>query len=353
MTTIVARQPASNRDIRHLPLSQGIVFGESAPSPRLDKTVSPQSRISVISLFAGCGGMDLGFIGGFEFLGTKYSKTAFDIIWANEINKAACATYRKNIGDHIIKGDIWDVLDNLPKYADVLIGGFPCQDISINNGKGAGVDGKRSGLYRAMVEAVARVKPKMFVAENVKGLLMRHNKSSLQRVLADFRALGYKVAEPRVYLAADYGVPQTRERVFIVGTRSDISGNFAPPRPISQKHISAKQAISDLETLEATPEFNHIWSLAQKSAEQGNRRLVAEKPGYTIRAECHGNIQFHYSLPRRISMREAARLQSFPDNFLFASKLRETERQVGNAVPPVMAWHMAQSIQAFLKGAEE
>ena len=356
MTTIVARQPAINRDILLFPSSQNIVR-EAAPAmdvvSRLEKTEPQQNRISVISLFAGCGGMDLGFIGGFEFLGTKYEKTAFDIIWANEINEAACATYRKNIGDHIIKGDIWNVLGKLPDYADVIIGGFPCQDISINNGKGAGIDGKRSGLYRAMVEAVARVSPKMFVAENVKGLLMRHNKKSLQQVLTDFRAIGYNVAEPRVYLAADYGVPQIRERVFIVGTRSDILGQFIPPSPTCRKHISAEQAISDLETLEATPEFNHIWSLAKKSAEQGNRRLIAEKPGYTIRAECHGNIQFHYTLSRRISMREAARLQSFPDNFLFTSKLRETERQVGNAVPPVMAWHIAQSIQAFLKGTAE
>jgi DNA (cytosine-5)-methyltransferase 1 len=345
--TIMARQSPINHGVLWAPSSQNISFDIS----RLDKTEPPQNRISVISLFAGCGGMDLGFIGGFEFLGAQYKKTAFDIIWANEISEAACATYRKNIGNHIVVGDIWKALNDIPGYADVVIGGFPCQDISINNGKGAGVDGERSGLYRAMVEVVSRVKPKVFVAENVKGLLMRHNEKSLQQVLADFRTIGYNVAEPRVYLAADYGVPQMRERVFIVGIRSDISREFVPPSPVCQRHISAKQAISDLETLAASPEFNHIWSLARKSAEQGNRRLVAEKPGHTIRAECHGNIQFHYSLPRRISMREAARIQSFPDSFLFASKLRETERQVGNAVPPVMAWYIAQSIQEFLKCA--
>src|SRR5690606_27036362 len=133
-----------------------------------------RSTFSVVSLFSGCGGMDLGFMGGFEFLGKKFSKLPFEIVWANEINSAACRTYRRNIGAHIHEGDIWSMFDRLPASADVVIGGFPCQDISVN-GKGAGLNGKRSSLYRAMVEVVARVKPKVFVAENVKGLLMKHH----------------------------------------------------------------------------------------------------------------------------------------------------------------------------------
>lgn len=88
------------------------------------------------------------------------------------------------------------------------------------------------------------------------------------------------------------------------------------------------------------------------SGDQGNRRMVENRPGYTIRAECHGNIQFHYKLSRRLSMREAARIQSFPDSFTFPCGIRETERQIGNAVPPVLAWHIAQRIQALLEGAE-
>jgi DNA (cytosine-5)-methyltransferase 1 len=122
------------------------------------------------------------------------------------------------------------------------------------------------------------------------------------------------------------------------------------PPPSCERRITAKEAIGDLETFPFNEQFSHIWSYANKSTEQGNRRLVADRPGYTIRAECHGNIQFHYSLPRRISMREAARIQSFPDTFLFQSKLRETERQIGNAVPPVLAWHIANAAQNAITG---
>ncbi|MDR1095457.1 MAG: DNA cytosine methyltransferase [Spirochaetaceae bacterium] len=306
-----------------------------------------QKPITVVSLFSGCGGMDLGFVGGFEFLGKKYKKTDFNIIWANEINAAACSTYRKNIGGHIIEGDIRETIGALPAAANVVIGGFPCQDISIN-GKMKGINGKRSGLYTFLVEAVKKIQPKMFIAENVKGLLLKTNAASLQKILEDFNALKYNVTY-QLYHAADYGVPQTRERVFIVGTRED-TAPFAPPPPSREKYITAKEAIGDLETLPPDDQFSHIWSYANKSTEQGNRRLVADRPGYTIRAECHGNIQFHYSLPRRISMREAARIQSFPDTFLFQSKLRETERQIGNAVPPVLAWHIANAAQNAIAG---
>lgn len=311
---------------------------------------SKKQKITAVSLFSGCGGMDLGFRGGFTFLGKRYKKTPFNIVWANDINGAACRTYRKNIGNHIIEGDIWLAIKDMPSDVDIVIGGFPCQDISVN-GKGAGVDGKRSGLYRALVDAVSKIRPKIFVAENVKGLLMQHNADSLRRILLDFRALGYDVSY-HLYNAADYGVPQTRERVFIVGTRPDIK-KFTPPSRVCINHISAKEAIGDLESLSADDSFNHVWSLAKKSTEQGNRRLKAERPGYTIRAECHGNIQFHYTLRRRISMREAARFQSFPDSFSFDAKLRETERLVGNAVPPVLAWHIAKAVQAVLVDGEK
>ena len=311
------------------------------------RSSSPRTEFEVVSMFSGCGGMDLGFVGGFEVFGRKYDRLPFRIIWANDRNPAACRTYRRNLGEPIHHGDVWQLLNTMPSRADVLIGGFPCQDISVN-GKRAGVDGKRTGLYRAMVQAIDRTRPKVFVAENVKGLLMKDS-DAMGRLLADFCELGYSVSY-KLYLAADYGIPQTRERIFIVGTSTGAKP-FIPPAPERTKEtwMTAKEAIGDLEKVEECPDINHIWSRADKSPEQGNRRLAADRPGYTIRAECHGNIQYHYNLDRRISMREAARFQSFPDSFIFDAKLRETERQVGNAVPPMLGWYVAKAVLNCLR----
>ena len=303
-------------------------------------------KYTVVSMFSGCGGMDLGFTGGFEIFGRRYGSLPFEIVWANDISPEACKTYEWNLKHKIHRGDIWGLMESMPKKADVIIGGFPCQDISVN-GKRAGINGARSGLYRAMVEAIRRLKPKVFVAENVKALL-RHEEW-LQQVLSDFRGLGYEVS-CELYRAADYGVPQTRERVMFIGTANGVKA-FSPPPPErnASTWMTAREAIGDLENLDEAPHINHIWSRANISPEQGNRRLRYDRPGYTIRAECHGNIQFHYRHPRRVSMREAARIQSFPDKFLFTCGIREIERQVGNAVPPVLAWHVANAVTACLR----
>lgn len=302
---------------------------------------------TVVSMFSGCGGMDLGFVGGFTANGKKYAKRPFDIVWANDLNVAACSTYEHNLKHKIRVGSVWDHIDALPEYADLVIGGFPCQDLSVN-GKRQGLAGERSSLYRAMIEGIKKTRPKVFVAENVKGLLFDYNKEALRTVICDFEALGYEVHFD-LYRAADYGVPQNRERVFIVGVWGGNAEFVVPPPPLKKASwISAKEAISDLACLEEDASINHIWSKANKSPEQGSRRLSPDRPATTIRAECHGNIQFHYDLNRRISMREASRFQSFPDDFIYQAKLRETERMIGNAVPPVLAWHLAKSIKATL-----
>ena len=302
-----------------------------------------QARYSVVSMFSGCGGMDLGFMGGFRIFGKRYPNLPFEVVWANDLNEAACRSYKRNIGDHIHCGDIWGLIDTMPNQADVLIGGFPCQDISIN-GKERGVNGTRSGLYRAMVHAIERLKPKIFVAENVRALLMASRRDSLEQVIRDFSGLGYNLSV-ELYKAVDYGVPQIRERVMIVGVPKN-RPTFVPPlaERSSDTWMTSEEAIGDLIDLPEDPASNHVWSRANVSPEQGNRHISAHKPAHTIRAECHGNIQFHYKLARRLSMREAARIQTFPDDFIFDSKLRETERQVGNAVPPVLAWHIANAV---------
>ena len=174
----------------------------------------------IASLFAGCGGLDLGFIGGFDFLGERFARNRFDVVWANELNPNACRTYERNLGPHIVCGDIKEKISEIPADVDVVMGGFPCQDISIN-GKMLGISGKRSSLYSYIVEAVKRCRPKVFVAENVGSLMLKQHEHSFKTILADFEALDYNVTY-KVYHAEEYGVPQTRERIIFVGTRKDI-----------------------------------------------------------------------------------------------------------------------------------
>ena len=288
--------------------------------------------------------MDLGFVGGFQFAGKHYSRLPFEIVWANDIDERACNTYARNLGsDHLHLGGIADVMDTLPELADVVVGGFPCQDVSIN-GQRSLADGDRTILYEQMIQVISRCNPRVFVAENVKGLLMSHSRPFFDQMLADFSLPGYKV-NYKLYLAAEYGVPQMRERVFIIGVRG--GSEFVHPETMDQR-ITAQEALWDLEDADTDKARSHVWSKAQRSPEQGDRRLKADKPATTIRAEHHGNVQWHYKLDRRISLREAARLQSFPDEFEFVCAMRATERQIGNAVPPVLAWHIAKAVRGYI-----
>lgn len=308
----------------------------AAPLPLLEREA--MGARAVVSLFSGCGGMDLGFLGGFEFLGEKFARLANRIVFANDSSAAACRTYRQNLGDEICELDVAEAMSRLPASCDILIGGFPCQDVSLN-GRRQAASGERTVLYRRMVEAIERTQPAAFVAENVRGLL---SCDFGQQVLADFRLPGYAVAH-KVLTASAYGVPQRRERLFIVGVRGERP--FVFPAALGADPITASAAIADLEQAPEDAATKHQWSRARRSPQQGSRVLKADAPATTMRAEHHGNVQWHYALPRRISLREQARLQSFPDSFSFPGAMRETERQIGNAVPPVLAWHLARAVQ--------
>lgn len=317
-----------------------------------------KKNYSIISLFAGCGGMDLGFTGGFTSLGKKYPKRNFVISWANDIEPNACKTYKEYFGHDIVCGDITQILNgknqqtmfeqSIPETADIVIGGFPCQDFS-HAGKRLGFGSKRGMLYQSMVEVVKRTKPSLFVAENVKGLLTMNNGEAIKTIIKDFEALGYHV-EYNLYLAADYGVPQMRERVVIVGTRKDKLPPFKHPKSTRKKDnwITLEKAIGDLENKKEGATPNHYWSKAKKNNGQGNNKVKKEAPGPTMRAEHHGNIEFHWNGKRRLSAREAARIQSFPDDMIFMPSTSSAYKQIGNAVPPVLAWNVATAIEEFL-----
>jgi len=315
-------------------------------------------KFTILSLFSGCGGLDLGFLGGFEFLGKKYKKHNFKIAWSNDIEKNACETYYKNFNHNIVCGDIRDLIkdggkkmfdDPIPDSVDIVLGGFPCQDFS-HAGKRKGFEAERGTLYQSMGEIIKRTKPKLFLAENVKGLLTMNNGEAIEQIIKDFGELGYNVSY-KLFLTANFEVPQKRERVVIIGTKKDILPKFIFPKPVLKEKdwITLEKALWDLENIKEGNFTNHFWSKAKKNKGQGNTAVSKDKPGPTMRAEHHGNIEFHWNEKRRLSAREAARIQSFPDDFIFYPSTSSAYKQIGNAVPPVFGWHLAESIEKFLK----
>lgn len=333
----------------------------------------------VVSLFSGCGGLDLGIEGGFSFLGSDYHKNPFEVIWANDINVKATKTQALNFPHtEVVCGDITKLLNptpsedenpplfqepvNLPN-ADIVIGGFPCQDFSLA-GKRKGTTVERGQLYLSMAKVVDKIKPKIFLAENVKGLLSWEGGLGIKTMVEDFADLGYYV-EYKLHNAADFGVPQTRERVIIIGVRKDIyeknpciewpkeTHSSNPGATDLLPWVTLREAIGDLENDKVHSCLpNSGYSKAKLfPGTQGNSTTKADKPGPTMRAEHHGNIEFHYKLPRRLSAREAARIQSFPDDFVFVSSTTDAYRQVGNAVAPVFAWHLAKTLEDMLNKA--
>lgn len=322
--------------------------------------MAAKNKYKVVSLFSGCGGLDLGLEGGFTYLNHRYALNPFKVIWANDNNEKATKTQSLNFPQtKVVCADITKVLDDkldLPD-ADIVVGGFPCQDFSLA-GKRRGLTVQRGQLYLSMAKVIEKIRPKVFLAENVKGLLSWEGGLGIRTMVSDFEKLGYHV-EYKLHNTANFGVPQTRERVIIIGIRKDIGEKIIWPKETHAEDpqntklkpwVTLKDAIGDLE--DEKKHFclpNSGYSKAKYfPGTQGNTTTKSNRPGPTMRAEHHGNIEFHYSLPRRLSAREAARVQSFPDDFAFVSSTTDAYRQVGNAVAPVFGWHLAQSLKEML-----
>ena len=179
-------------------MTQLNIFNEPISTPK------SKQKIDVISLFSGCGGMDLGFY-----------QSGFNILWANDIDQKACETYEKNIGKHIVDGDIQKLDYSTIPNADLILGGFPCQDFSMIWKRG-GITTKRGNLYRSFVDIVALKEPLMFIAENVKGLMTANKGKAIKQIVEDFSLTGKYgyTTTPHLVNFADYGTPQLRKRVF-------------------------------------------------------------------------------------------------------------------------------------------
>ena len=203
-----------------------------------------EKKYKVISLFSGAGGMDLGFI-----------NSGFDIVWANDFFKEAVESYKNNIGDHIILGDITKIPSNkMPDDVDLVIGGFPCQGFSVANNKRSMKD-ERNFLYKEMLRVIKDKKPKFFVAENVKGILSMGKGKVFEMIKKDFESIGYKV-DARLLNAAEYGVPQARERVVIIGNRLGIENPYPKPTHwVDSKKYSSKKGLKKPITVKETIGF--------------------------------------------------------------------------------------------------
>jgi DNA (cytosine-5)-methyltransferase 1 len=311
------------------------------------------SQPRIISLFSGCGGLDLGF-----------EAAGFDAAVCVDNDPEACKTLRLNRPNwEVYQGDIRKF--EVAGPVDGVVGGPPCQGFS-SAGKGDPND-PRNFLWREYFRVVAAAMPKFIMLENVPGILLPRNRVHFDGLLESFEDLGF-VLTYGIVNAADHGVPQNRRRMILLGGR----GFEIPlPRPSVRTHTTVRQAIQDLaeqpdtvnhEPNEHAPHVVERWAkLAEGEEDPGYRRarLHADRPSTTIRAGGgfgpKGNHlagfhpPIHYSLPRQLTVRESARIQGFPDSWVFAGSKTAQGRQVGNAVPPPLAEAVARSIMISLE----
>tara|TARA_R110000824_G_scaffold1626_6_gene8011 strand:- start:5803 stop:7029 length:1227 start_codon:yes stop_codon:yes gene_type:complete len=397
-------------------------------------TAVPGNGIKLLSLFSGCGGLDLGFCGGFRSGGVQYEKTRFRTVFANDLDPAATAVYRanrKHLNHGILEKDVALIQKkDIPDF-DFMVGGFPCQPFS-SAGSRRGVGDKRGGLFANAIDvftasASKGKKPLGFLFENVRGILsskMPDGTTVPDEIVKRMEGLGYST-NYKLLKASDYGVPSNRHRLIIVGFRKGlgyfdfdlldrvVAESGAPNSqhsryrlllgsvlcdipdaarqvddhwrysPLTQRMvdcvgpcldgedalegfragipleemsgtISQGRSWKNIDYEELTPRFRRLRDDPKRYRSPNNyRRFALGEINGTITASAqpeHCGITHPY-LNRRFTIREIARIQSFPDSFVFPhSSIRHAYRVIGNAVPPVFGWVLAKSVEAFLSG---
>lgn len=358
------------------------------------------SKPTCVDLFSGAGGLSKGFL-----------DAGYDVVLGVDNDEAALKTFRANHGNsEAINLDLFDhdnikvILDILSKKGvkelDVLVGGPPCQGFSIAGPRD--MNDKRNQLYLAMVKLAEAIKPKAVVLENVPGMVTTNGGIGAKRIVNDFEAIGYRMV-PKLLYAPDYGIPQIRKRVFFVGLRdSDASFEFPEPTTDPEKYVTCEDAISDLPTLQTDEGMiiygedvqdyrtepitdyqklmrrnsqkvhNHVGSVPIEKTRkmislvpegknykalpdeykglykyhEALTRYHSKRPSLTINTGHRSH--FHYKFNRIPTVRESARLQSFPDDFIFYGNKSEQYKQVGNAVPPILGYKIAISLKGYL-----
>lgn len=321
-------------------------------------------KLKVASLFCGCGGTDVGLLGDFEFLGNHYASNDLEIVYANDIDDNACNIFKENFGIEPDNRDIREVTsDEIPEF-DILTGGFPCQSFSIiaQNPKRLGVKDERGKLFFEMCRILREKQPKCFIAENVKGILTANKKSAFPLIIKKFEESGYDVSYS-ILNSANYGVPQKRERVIIVGFRKDLGIKFEFPDVI----VSDEEAFTPLsKVIENEVDEKYFFSqravdgmMRKRASMNKGRAQDITKPCNTVGAHL-AKVSLNSTDPvllvneryRRFTPREVARIQSFPENFELVGSEAAQYRALGNAIPPVMFWYVAKTVRENLECAD-
>lgn len=349
----------------------------------MNKKKKNKTIFKLAELFCGPGGLGLGAL--LSSVSTNSISYGIKPVWANDIEPDACKTYTKNIHN----GNATDVVcspiekidfKKIPAL-DVLAFGFPCNDFSVV-GEQKGFDGKYGPLYTYGVKAINSHNPKWFIAENVSGLQSANNGEAFMKILKDLETAGkgYNLTA-HLYKFEEYGVPQYRRRVVIIGIRKDLGLEFKVPAPTTiNKHKTAKQALEEppippdapnneatkqseavIERLKHIPPGENAWyegipeylrlNVKKARMSQIYKRLRPDRPAYTITGSGGGGTHvYHWSENRALTNRERARLQSFPDSFIFEGSKENVRKQIGMAVPPKAAQVIVEAVLKTFAG---
>ena len=308
----------------------------------------PMERMTQASLFCGAGGIDIGF-----------ERAGFKTVWANDINRDACETFRRWSHAEVVCGDIGKIdADDIPD-TDILLGGFPCQGFSLSGPRK--LDDSRNTLYKHYVRIVKAKQPMAFIGENVKGLLTMGQGEIMEAIVLAFSDCGYDVRY-ELLDAKYYGVPEERERVIIVGLRKDLGLKFEYPKPCDPL-VTLRDVIAGMPKPGPSDVCNAPYSSRYMSR---NRKRGWDQQSYTIPAMAKqvplwpgspdmvklGRDRWAFGsngTTRRLSWQEAAAIQTFPAGMEFCGDLTSVYRQIGNAVPCNLAERVALQVREAFK----
>jgi DNA (cytosine-5)-methyltransferase 1 len=312
--------------------------------------------------------MDLGLIGGFRFNKRTYARSKYEIVHSSDIDKRVVELFNDNFSHQAETLDIRNLsAQRLPEY-DVLTGGFPCQSFSISaqNPKRLGYRDSRGQLFFEIKRLLQETRPRCFVAENVKGLLSANSGEAFPLILAEFKEAGYHV-KWKILNAADYGVPQRRERVFIVGfAQSWDADRFSFPLPTTSGNYVPLSTVLEPEE-QVDSQFFFSARAVKGMRETKNSRAMNKGRAQDPRRPCNtvsshlAKVSLNSTDPvlkvgrnyRMLTPREVARIQSFPDRYKLRCSRATAYFGLGNAVPPVVMWHLGQSLARVLLSDEE